>query len=96
MKTQLIAALLIAGSVIAAPAFAGNNPADAPFPTFPGVSTKSRAEVKSDLTSAVQDKSIAPEGNRVDPTVAAVSRQIPSVRPSALAQGNGLMDRERP
>lgn len=88
MKTQLIAALLIAGSVIAAPAFAGNNASNAPFTTFPGVSTKSRAEVKTELVAAVQDKSVAPQGNQVDPSYAAVSRQVPSAHAVALAQAN--------
>jgi len=96
MKTQLIAAALIAGAVFTAPAFAGNNAADAPFPTFNGVSTASRAEVKSELVAAVDTKTVAPQGNHVDPSEAAVSRQVPQARASALAQGNGLMDRERP
>ncbi len=86
MKTQLIAALLIAGSVIAAPAFAGNNAADAPFPTFAGVSTKTRAEVKTELVAAVQEKSLAPEGNHVDPSDSAVSRQVPRTNATAFAQ----------
>lgn len=90
MKTQLIAALLIAGSVIAAPAFAGNNAADAPFPTFASASTKSRAEVKTELVAAVDEKTLAPQGNRVDPTEAAVSRQLPSNHAAALAQANNV------
>ena len=96
MKTQLIAAVLFAGSVIAAPAFAGNNAADAPFPSFNGVSTATRADVKSELVAAVDTKSVAPQGNHVDPSEAAVSRQVPQARATALAQGNGLQDRERP
>jgi hypothetical protein len=86
MKTQLIAALLIAGSVIAAPAFAGSNTNDAPFPTFSGASTQTRAEVKGELVAAVQEKDIAPEGNRVDPSAAAIARQIPSKHAVTLAQ----------
>jgi len=70
MKTQLIAALLISGAVIASPAFAGNNASNAPFTTFPGVSTQSRADVKAQL-------------------VAAIARQAPAARNTALAQGNG-------
>ena len=88
MKTQLIAALMIAGSVIAAPAFAGSNAADAPFPTFAGASTQSRAEVKGELIAAVQEKSLAPEGNHVDPSAAALERQLPSKHDITLAQAN--------
>jgi len=89
MKTQLIAALLISGAVIASPAFAGNNASNAPFTTFPGVSTQSRADVKAELVAAVQEKSIAPEGNHVDPSDAAIARQAQVAHQSALAQGNG-------
>jgi hypothetical protein len=96
MKTQLIAALMISGALIASPAFAGNTASNNPFTTFPGVSTKTRAEVNAELTASVQDKSVAPAGNRVDPSDAVVARQTPSARTTGLAQGNGLMDRERP
>jgi len=89
MKTQLIAALLISGAVIASPAFAGNNASNAPFTAFSGASTKSRAEVKTELVAAVQDKATAPEGNRVDPSDAAVARQAPQASRTALADGNG-------
>jgi hypothetical protein len=90
MKTQLIAALLIAGSVVAAPAFAGTSSNDAPFPTFSGSSTQTRAEVKGELVAAVQEKSVAPEGSRVDPTDAAIARQIPSKHAIALAQAGDV------
>jgi len=90
MKTQLIAALMIAGSVIAAPAFAGSNSADAPFPTFSGASTASRAEVKGELIAAVDTKSAAPQGNHVDPSAAAVERQVPSKHEAALAQADNV------
>ena len=83
MKIQLIAALLISGAVIASPAFAGNNASNAPFTTFSGVSTKSRAEVKTELVAAVQEKNLAPEGNQVDPSDSAVSRQAPIARQTA-------------
>jgi hypothetical protein len=96
MKTQLIAALMIAGSVIAAPAFAGNNSADAPFPSFTSASTTTRAEVKSELVAAVDTKNVAPQGNHVDPSVAAVSRQAQQVRQPALAQDESQLNRERP
>ncbi len=96
MKTQLIAALMISGALIASPAFAGNNASNAPFTSFPGVSTKSRAEVNTELVAAVQDKTATPAGNRVDPSDAVVARQAAVARPTGLAQGNGLMDRERP
>jgi len=96
MKTQLIAALLISGAVIAAPAFAGNNASNAPFTSFSGASTKSRAEVNTELLAAVQDKTAAPAEAHVYPADSAVARQAPVVRAPALAQGNGLMDRERP
>jgi len=98
MKNQLIAALLISGAVIASPAFAGNNASDAPFTSFSGVSaspdtgSKSRVEVNADLVAAVQAKNVAPQGNHVDPSDAAVARQTPV----AHAPSNNLMDRERP
>lgn len=89
MKNQLIAALLISGAVIAGPAFAGNSASNAPFTTFPGVSTKSRAEVNAELVTAVQEKDLAPQGNQVDSSYSAVSRQSPRDRQTALAQGGG-------
>jgi hypothetical protein len=96
MKTQLIAALLISGAVIASPAFAGNNASNAPFTAFSGVSTKSRAEVKAELVAAVQEKSVAPEGNHIDPSDSAISRQEPlSAHATALAQANSQARQER-
>jgi hypothetical protein len=98
MKTQLIAALLMSGAVVVTPAFAGNNASNAPFTSFatasanPDTGAKSRAEVRAELVSAVQEKSMAPQGDRVDPSYAAIARQVPAAR----ASGIGLMDRERP
>jgi hypothetical protein len=95
MKNPLIAALLISAALVASPAFAGNSASNAPFTTFPGVGSKTRAEVKSELVAAVQDKSVAPEGNRVDPADSAISRQEPSAHRTALAQANSQVSQVR-
>jgi len=95
MNTKLLGIFFLAGA-LSAPAFAGNTASNAPFTSFPGASTKSRTEVKIELASAVQDKTLAPEGNHIDPSNSAVARQTPATRTTALAQGNGLSNRERP
>lgn len=91
MKTQLIAALLISGVVIASPAFAGNNASDAPFQSYTnaGASTQTRADVNTQLVAAVQNKSAAPQGNSVAPAASAIARLAP-------APAVNLLNRERP
>jgi hypothetical protein len=97
MKTQLIAALLISSTLIAAPAFAGNNEADAPFTSFQSSNSgKTRAQVKAELAQAVQERSRTPEGNVVDPSVASIYRLAPAAQQTSLAQGNALADRAHP
>jgi len=105
MKTQLIAALLISGALIASPAFAGNSALDAPFTSFQGVSTSpdasanSRAEARLELADTAQARtqtqSVASQAVPMDPS-SATAAPAPVARSIAPAEGNGLMDRERP